>query len=396
MYVAILGRQPAFGVAELESRYGADAVSWHSDLAARIETAHQPDVQALGGSQKIGKVILNNNSSNWRQLSTKIVQHYLPEWQFVNHKITFGISAYGLKVSARDVQNLAVELKKRLRAHNVSLRVVPNSEPALNTATSHHNKLGLSPNKVELLLVGSAHSGVLIAESCGAQNITALAARDQARPSTDAFVGMLPPKLALMMLNIATGLELSNTNSSQSTILDPFCGTGVVLQEALLRGHPVSGSDLSEKMVMYSTNNLEWLSKLHPDLPQWQVEQGDAMTHTWQAQIDAVVSETYLGQPFSAPPSPAKLRQVVGNCDHIISSFLNNIHPQLKENTPLCIAVPAWRDNQDRFTKLPLINNLERLGYRQHTLRHVRPDQLLYYRPDQVVARQLLILRRSS
>jgi hypothetical protein len=61
----------------------------------------------------------------------------------------------------------------------------------------------------------------------------------------------------------------------------------------------------------------------------------------------------------------------------------------------LCLAVPAWRDAQGRFTHLPLISRLEELGYQPRPLRHVRHSDLIYYREDQVVARQLLLLTRS-
>src|SRR5690606_4224587 len=101
-----------------------------------------------------------------------------------------------------------------------------------------HNKLGLSPNKVELLVVNGGKNGIIVAESSGTQNITALARRDQGRPKRDAFVGMLPPKLALLMLNLAAG-GLDPEKSHR--VLDPFCGTGVVLQEAALQGYSVYG-----------------------------------------------------------------------------------------------------------------------------------------------------------
>ena len=118
------------------------------------------------------------------------------------------------------------------------------------------------------------------------------------------------------------------------------------------------------------------------------------MTYHWRAPVDAVACEAYLGQPYSAPPSPGKLTEVRGNCNHIISEFLRNIAPQLSPGTPLCIAVPAWRDSTGRFTHLPLVDSVGSLGYNRTTLRHVRNDQLLYYREDQVVARELLLLTR--
>ena len=120
------------------------------------------------------------------------------------------------------------------------------------------------------------------------------------------------------------------------------------------------------------------------------------MDTEWQQPIDAVASETYLGQPFSAPPSPAKLEEVRGNCNHIIGTFLRNIAPQLQPGTPLCLAVPAWRGTDGRFTHLALIQKLSSYGFSEKKLTHVRPSELLYYREEQVVARQLLVLERIS
>ena len=111
--------------------------------------------------------------------------------------------------------------------------------------------------------------------------------------------------------------------------------------------------------------------------------------------IDAVACESYLGQPFSAPPSPSKLEQVRGNCDHIISAFLKNIAAQIAPGTPLCVAVPAWKNGNGGFTHLPLISQLDRLGYERREFKNIKNEDFLYYREDQVVARELLVLIRK-
>ena len=388
MHIAILGRQPALSVAELERLYGTHAVRWFSEQAALVDSPNF-NFEILGGSQKAGKVIFELNHRNWLAASRKIVQHYTGKWQAREHKITLGISVYDFNISPRDVQKTGLIIKKKLRETNTSLRLIPNASLALNTATSHHNKLGLSPNKIELLIVRASNGRVIVAESIGAQNITALAARDQARPRTDAFVGMLPPKLARIMLNM-TGA------AKHSLILDPFCGTGTVLQEALLDGYSVIGSDLSQKMVDYSSENLAWLQKeFNTPGKIISVHQADATSHHWDSigNAGAIVCETYLGQPFSAPPEANKLKSVRDNCNHIISQFLTNIRPQISPKTTLVIAVPAWRDQSSNFTHLPLIKQLPDLGYRRVSLNLVNDNQLLYYRENQVVARELLILK---
>ncbi|AHB42437.1 putative DNA methylase [Candidatus Saccharibacteria bacterium RAAC3_TM7_1] len=385
MILCILGRQPELSLAELEQRFGSDAVLPFSPEVALL-TSDDFSIETLGGILKAGQVVAEFPRQNWQSLSNEIVHYYTASFLQRAGKITLGISVYGENVSPKAIQMAGLKLKQATKARDGSLRLVPNDDAILGTATSHHNKLGLSDNKIELL-VAYGKNKVVIAESTGAQNITALARRDQGRPKRDAFVGMLPPKLALMMINMAHP-------SSTSRILDPFCGTGVVLQEAALLGYSVYGTDLSEKMIRYTRDNLNWLQDFRHNSFDWYLHEGDATTTQWQQPIDCVVGETYLGQPFSAPPSPAKLQEVVRNCDHIITSFLKNLHSQLKPGTPLCLAVPAWRDANGRLTQLPLIDNIGNLGYEFQPLQHVDVRHLAYFREDQVVARQLLILKR--
>lgn len=387
-YIAILGRQPAIGIAELERVFGGKSVEIFSSLSVKIET-ELFDIQKLGGVLKAGLVIAELPRSDWHQISQRIVQHYNSKWSSFEGKITLGISVYNSPVGGREIQKTGIILKQKLKKDGVSLRLIPNAEPALSTATSHHNKLGLSANKVELIVVRSDDGNIIIAESTGSQNITAYASRDQERPKRDAFVGMLPPKLAQIMINLAIG-----QNNQTPTILDPFCGTGVILQEALLMGYDVYGTDLSDKMIDFSEHNLNWLSdKFHKDF-NFKLSQGDAMTNKWPYEISAVACETYLGQPFSAPPSPEKLQEVVKNCDHIITEFLINLRPQIKSGAQICIAIPAWRNKENGFTHLPLVKTVARYGYKPHEFRNVSQNDLLYYREDQVVARELLVLTK--
>lgn len=427
MYIAILGRQPALSMAELEHLYGSEKTRWFSDQAATVETDTLP-LDRLGGTQKAGKVVFELTNADWRTASTKIIQHYSKKWTGIEGKITLGISTYGFDVKPAEVQKTGIILKQKLKKNEGgSLRLIPNPETALNTAASHHNKLGLSPNKVELLAVRARSGRVIVAESIGAQNITALALRDQKRPKRDAFVGMLPPKLAQIMINLATSatsvrqtlgsngalvsesfphntsaenVPLESNVSAKSEhntpkILDPFCGTGVVLQEAMLMGYSAYGTDLSDKMIDYTQENLTWLMNTFNVASDINLHQGDAMDTKWHSFIDAVVCEGYLGQPFSAPPSLSKLEEVRKNCNHIMGSFLKNIAGQLQPGTSLCVAIPAWRDTNGTFTHLPLINELEKLGYTRFSFKNVKNEELLYYREDQVVARELLVLVKS-
>src|SRR5690606_12044605 len=187
----------------------------------------------------------------------------------------------------------------------------------LSAAQVHHNDL-LEEGNVEFLVTGSG-AQFSLAKTTGVQDIAAYGKRDHGRPSRDAKVGMLPPKLAQIMLNLASV-------KPGQTVLDPFCGTGVVLQEALLLGAQACGSDLEPRMVGMARNNLEWLGHEYDivtsDIP---LHSGDARKIDWSCPFDAVVSELYLGPPLSSEPSHDKLTSITAEIDNLLVGSLKNI-----------------------------------------------------------------------
>lgn len=395
MYISILGRQARISLAELARLYGNQSVRQISDQVALINSDHF-DFERLGGSKKAGRVIIELPGSNWHQISRRIIDHYSDRLQASDHKITLGISVYGLSsIRPYEIQRLGLDLKQKLKKSGVSLRLVPNAEPALSTATSHHNKLGLSPNKIELIIATGSNGHTYVAESVGAQNITALAARDQARPYTDARVGMLPPKLARIMINLATG-PVRPDELEAKTILDPFCGTGVVLQEAMLMGYQAIGSDLSAKMADYSERNIAWLRTRYPLDQSAHITQADAILYNWPEQIDYVASEIYLGKPFASLPPLSRIELERQDCDKLLADLLNNLSTQLSTGTTLCLAVPAWQIQPGQFLQLPAADHTDQYGFeRINPLPYTKPNNLVYYRENQVVGRLLLILEKS-
>jgi tRNA (guanine10-N2)-dimethyltransferase len=381
--LAILGRQPALGIAELESLYGAEALRPVGREAVCIDKASDEiEFTRLGGTIKLAKVLTVLDTTHWPELQdylTKTIpQHlqYLPE----DGKLQIGLSTYGLQVDGKRLLAAGLELKKVIKKTGRSVRLIPNKEPALNSAQVLHNHL-TGPLGWELLLVRDG-SQTILAQTVSVQDITAYAKRDQARPKRDARVGMLPPKLAQIIVNLAT-------SSDQACVLDPFCGTGVVLQEALLMGYSAYGTDLEPRMVEYSEANLRWLRQ---DSEKWKLEVGDATSHQWQ-NFDVVAGETYLGRPFSALPAPHVLDEVMRDVDTIHQKFLRNLARQTQPGFRACIAIPAWKTSNG-FKHLKTLDNLHELGYTRVSFVHAKREDLVYHRENQIVARELVILIR--
>ena len=409
-YLAVLGRQPEISIAELEALFSdmqildgscrlfsfpkndgifGDPLPEPSPVhVIRFETSNIVTIARLGGTLKLAV-----------ELVEKPLEYLqgLPEG-----KITLGVSDYSKKASRKSVQQEALKLKRVLVKQGRSVRVVENKEAALSTATSLHNGLsGKNERKVELIKVDDGWYRVI-----GVQDIDAYAKRDQARPARDAKVGMLPPKLAQILINLCGPLP------ENSVILDPFCGTGVVLQEALLMGYRAYGTDINERMVEYSLRNLEYLfldplrsrpssrGSLAIPLPSsrtvskqtFQVSVGDATTFQWEQPIDAVACEGYLGKPFSKIPTEMELKEQKQECGTIVLGFLKNLAPQIKTKTPVTIAAPAWLRENGEYSRLEIVDEIEKLGY---NVNNKTREGLLYHRERQVVARDILILRKK-
>lgn len=389
--VYILGRQPDIGIAEIESLSGAENIRSISGYAivSNLEPETLP-FNRLGGSQKVCKVLATIPYSNWNQIVAYLFDaapeflDYLPDG-----KLTIGMSCYGFNVTAGKINASMLSLKKIVKASGKSVRIVPNKSQQLNSAQIIHNKL-TDPQGWDLNLIKDGNQTVL-AQTITVQDIEAYAARDQARPKRDARVGMLPPKLAQTIINLAS----TGNNRFNATVLDPFCGTGVILQEALLMGFKTLGSDIDPRIIDFTNTNLEWLQTNSPDKQfEWQTYVRDAIQDKWPEHFDFVAAETFLGRPLSSVPDEKTLNKIIDDCDFIHRRFLTNLSYQIPSGTRICLAVPAWI-LPNRILHLKTLDSLEKLGYNRQSFVRADNRKLIYYREGQRVGRELVVLIRK-
>jgi len=433
MFICILGRQPAIGLGELESLYGANAVTPAGAQAALVDAP--VDFSRLGGSVKAATFLTTLSTTNSQKVFDYIRRELPNLLQHVPEgKVKLGVSLYGLDMPVSKLNAGVLSLKKVVKQAGRSVRVVPNTELALSSAQTYHNQL-TSAVGMELICVRDGDKTHL-GRVTDVQDINSYTMRDRSRPKRDAFVGMLPPKLAQTIINLASGqvktpsapagtIRTSLSEGSafpagarqdknwqatgaerpsegdggdsggQLTLLDPFCGTGVVLQEAALMRYAVYGTDNSEKMVRYTRDNLNWLQeklKVHANV---YYETADATTHTWRQPIDLVACEGYLGQPLGGQqPTEERLQRIIHECNGIMRDFLKNTAPQLRPGTRLCIAAPAWFIKETTY-HLPTLDDLEDLGYNRIDFEHAGAQELIYRREDQIVGRELVVLAKE-
>lgn len=375
-YIAILGRQPEFGLVELENVLGADSIEPFGAQTALL--AQSTNLHHLGGTQKIGRVLYHGKTGDLHDIFLAI-----DELPMRTSKTPFGLSFYGASVSPKYVVAAGLELKKHLK-HRGSLRyVAPQGGLELTAAQIKFNNI--IENGFELL-VAVDKTEMIIAITEQIQDIDWYSKRDYDRPARNAKVGMLPPKLAQIMLN----------TTKEDMVYDPFCGTGVVLQEALLMGRCAGGSDIDQELVAATKQNLTWLRQQLPDqkLPVWTVTTADAQSVTLPSEPIAVVSEGYLGPNQSKRVDAKLVTKLKQDMEELVIKSLANWAAQIPTNTNIALTIPLWQSSSGSIG-LDILDRLPDLGYTLKDFKHVDSTKLIYRRPDQFVGRQLLLLRKK-
>lgn len=392
-YVFELGRKWKLSAAELMSVFGDSDIEVNSEVL--IKTLEKPLVSPqdfldrLGGTIKIAEVF--DEAGDLREAESKIVK-YLENKR--DGKIIFALNIFNLEGSFKNVlRKLLKNVKNGLRGGGGKVRFL--NKPDQNVRSVVIFEEGLSEKGTDVSVIKN-DGRFLLASTVAVQNFKKYSVRDYERPARDVKSGMLPPKLAQIMINLACG------DREKCTIYDPFCGSGTILMEGVLMGHQVIGSDISEKAVLDSQKNLEWFGgRFDVDLDLVKdVFVKDATkldTGDLKVEPDCIVTETYLGPPLLKFPSKEEMTENFIEIEEIVIVSLRQLTKILKKGSFVVLAVPFYRDNERNYFLEKFNKNLISLGYNNDMPfeETTKRGSLLYFRKDQIVGREIFKLKLS-
>jgi len=351
-YFFILGSNPAVSAAEILSLVHGEAltVAEIHKQALIIETQHELDtadlMDRLGGTIKIGRLTEHFLPIDGDKLA-KFMADTLAQGD-TEGKIKFGYSIYALEgpkpgeVAARaagKLRKVGMETKRLLKESGLSVRWVrPQAGPALTSVVVEKDNLLKSGGEFVILVKGG---NMYIGLTDVVQPFELFSQIDYGRPKRDTYRGMLPPKLARIMLNIA------NTRAG-STVWDPFCGSGTVVTEAMRLGvQKVYGSDLSEDAVKKKKKNIAWLQEkeLVSGPFETTIFQHDAREGTDKIQassIDAIVAEPFLGKPQRGGEKKSELLERLDELTGLYRDALESWKPLLADGGAVVLALPLY------------------------------------------------------
>ncbi len=209
--------------------------------------------------------------------------------------------------------------------------------------------------------------------------------RDRNKPFLTPKQGMLPPKLARIMVN----LGLNSTDTQDLTLLDPFCGTGTILTEAVLLGANTIGSDISEDKMTGTRQNLDWLPQNHfcqQPFTTTILYNHDAthLSKIIKDSIDVIVTEPSLG-PVS--PQEDDMPQIAEGLQKLYLGALKDWQSFLKDQARLVIAFPRFKMEDKTISTHEFIDSHPSLSY------NIIDSSLIFTRPGAKIERQILILK---
>jgi tRNA G10 N-methylase Trm11 len=152
-------------------------------------------------------------------------------------------------------------------------------------------------------------------------------------------------------------------------MLDPFCGVGTILMEAVLQGINCIGIDKNPSRISSARRNLAWISKEYGSrsLGACSLEVGDAAKIgiiLKDKKVDAVVTEPILLPKFTSMPNIEKAKNVINKASRIYSSSLYSIGEVMKKGGRIVMVVPSVRTYEGKEVSITL-EGYEEIGLKE-------------------------------
>jgi tRNA G10 N-methylase Trm11 len=441
-YAVVLGRVFTLSIAELisvlekaDTNLGLKGepikIINASEEILIIETSASFDAvklqKKLGGAIKILEIVDEIPKRQQDSINFTLKHYFKPSvlkkkfFKEYKGKIQFGVSLYLLDMSLANKQpanqksspnasptafgeplRIGMTIKKVLTEAGLSVRLVLPEFNSLALASVVVTKNLLLLKGAEICIIADQEK-IYTAKTLVVQDFEDYGRRDYQRPVRDEKQGMIPPKVAQIMLNLSGG----NPND---TILDPFCGIGTIVQEGLLLGYKMLGSDINSTAIKGSQQNLEWFrNRYHVAPGKYHFETSNATKVArllQNEQIKTIVTEGTLGPIYFKYPNSKEISQNFQNLEALYKECFSEFAKILPPKGKIVMCIPAYKSGKDHYEPMPSLDWALNLGYNlvdiisPAIVKNIKFLKLtprktaIYDRKDQVVAREIVIFEK--
>ncbi len=179
------------------------------------------------------------------------------------------------------------------------------------------------------------HGGFGLGPTTWVPDSASMRQRGTQKPLPHSDISM-SPRLARVLLNLA-GLR------EGQTVLDPFCGSGTILGEALIRSLSCLGLDSKSNRVRDARQNLAWLAGGIREAG-YDIRAGDARElprMLRRSKVDAVVTEPLLLPRIEARPRTSTASDLINEAGDVYGDALASMAEVLQPGGRIVIVVPV-------------------------------------------------------
>jgi tRNA G10 N-methylase Trm11 len=370
-YFILFGNCPQLSYLESLSFFEKDQVSLFKNNLAFLQTKDSISSyqEKASGFVKILEKLFH--SDDIEKIESFLIDYLIKENS--EKKILLSVNNSFSKINQIDNSTIKDKLKGK-----VKIRFVKGQAYGVNSGYFLNHKVK------EFFIIENNNQYYLATTSCN-QNVKEFIKRDRSKPYSQRLKGMLPPKIANMMVNSALHLYKENFKKETENLelLDPFCGSGTILIEGLLQNLNVTGSDLDRQAVMGCQNNLIWLSDNYNINHEKTVIFHNALqiSHILKnKKIDLIVTEPFLGKQASRNNN---YQNIFKGLEKLYLGFFKEISKVLSPENIIVFIFPRVEMGKKIYSLKKLEKKLEDLGFEQ------AHETIDYYHPLATVKREI-------
>jgi tRNA G10 N-methylase Trm11 len=352
--IFILGRNPNLSREEifayLKSRNQNFKEILYKENYLILELPFFLNIQHLGGTIRSGELIFTGNLSNFKKFLE--VHEIIPSDKFSYSLLGNGDPEIFKEKFKREKKKAVLKQgRKNLRLQEGDIVKISNSE---------YNLFFYDYGK-EIFL------GRLDKE----YDYTEIKKRDMGKPFRREELA-ISPRLAKILINLSGAKE-------GETILDPFCGVGVILLEGLSKDMNVIGVDKDREAIRNARGNIEWFNKNYSLKNKYTLLNQDSQKFN-NSCFDAVATETPLGELLKKKPSKEEAKRIIDTFEKNIIPVLRKISQIKRKGVRIAITFPIIKCLKPDEKKIAEECNLK-----------IELNPIIESRSDQNISREIIV-----
>lgn len=366
----VLGRNPTLSYAEIVSYLKSHGIAYEiisfkqNFLLLSVGEGIKFNIQDFGGILRIGKAV---KIKSQKQIDKIIDDYFAPE-----EKFNYSVISNSNEEDIGDIEN---KLKEKFRKEKLKAQIRHGNGGRIKMQEG--NDFEMAKSDVDFFLYENdkdTYFGIIDQK----YSYTDIKERDMQKPVRREELA-ISPRLAKILINLSQVRE-------GELLVDPFCGIGVIVQEAVLKGINCFGVDRDKYAIEGARKNMEWITSKFKVTGHAKFYIGDSAKMP-PIKIQGVATEPALGELVKKKILDAAAGNYIKNFENLIIPILQRIKTLKAPNAKVVLTMPFIRQFSVNIERIARV-----VGMQVYQLDDKVQMPIKEVREKQHVGREIVIL----